>query len=685
MIKKFVLIFLVSGIYLMTAGQNVPVAVSDTASATLGQYVTVNVISNDYHPDGLEFKVTACYGAVSFTDSTLTFYMEYDRFYHQQTDTLKYGYQLKDENGDFGLESFGNVWLLFDASHYTDTIDIGNISASIFSYASLFWPGPTQEDHINHFEFPKGSGKSLNFSTKLWLGGIDGSGNLRLAAERYRQTGIDYWEGPLSVSEGNVSIDTATPVNWHRAWKLSSAEINHHLAHWQDIDYNPIENIKNWPAHGDESLDQSHNLAPYVDVDGDNQYDPYKGDYPLIKGDQCVFFIFNDWRFHTETQGESIGLEAHAMAYAFDEPENDAFFNTVFINYRLINRSSQTFSETYLGIFSDFDIGFALDDYIGCDVSRGAFYGYNGNEIDGNGEPQAYGENPPAQAVVFLGGPYLDANDTDDPSGGCDESINGVGFGDGVVDNERYGLTNFMSWWGGSSIHGAPNVADEYYNYLQSKWRNGTPLTYGGDGYSGNDSIGVRAKFLFPGLTDPCWWGTNGTMPDGDPDWKEETSVDGEPSVPADRRGIGSMGPFTFLAGATHNIDIAFVAARGDDGPYSSVDLLKIYIDTVRGRFFQNPDDFGNQWLALEEETINNQDNLKVYPNPATDELWIDYNADGRTIIYSIYDLYGRQLITKQISTVSTFSISLNEFEEGIYIVTIHDKNLLLTAKILKR
>ena len=106
--------------------------------------------------------------------------------------------------------------------------------------------------------------------------------------------------------------------------------------------------------------------------------------------------------------------------------------NTVFFSYKIFNRSSHTYNDTYIGLFTDFDIGYANDDYVGCDVSRGAYYGYNSDSIDGSGEPGSYGDVIPAQGIVILGGPLMDANGLDDPTGQCDESINGVGFGDGI-------------------------------------------------------------------------------------------------------------------------------------------------------------------------------------------------------------------------------------------------------------
>src|SRR5208283_4793422 len=91
---------------------------------------------------------------------------------------------------------------------------------------------------------------------------------------------------------------------------------------------------------------------------------------------------------------------------------NDA----TFYSFEIINRSTYTLTDTYFSQWSDFDVGWAWDDYCGCDVVRGLGYEYNGTEIDGNGQPWAYGANPPAIGMVFFQGPYLDPVGYDRPA-----------------------------------------------------------------------------------------------------------------------------------------------------------------------------------------------------------------------------------------------------------------------------
>ncbi|MEZ4830315.1 MAG: hypothetical protein R3C61_29120 [Bacteroidia bacterium] len=39
---------------------------------------------------------------------------------------------------------------------------------------------------------PKGSNRHSMFASSLWIGGLDESGQLRVAAQTYRQSGIDF-------------------------------------------------------------------------------------------------------------------------------------------------------------------------------------------------------------------------------------------------------------------------------------------------------------------------------------------------------------------------------------------------------------------------------------------------------------------------------------------------------------
>ena len=654
-------------------------AVNDTVfePVKIGEFVTVNVTANDYDPDGDNISIANAWESYSHTDSTITYFIDFS-LYGGVSGSIEFNYKIKDEFGLSATTSIAKVVLKTMINNGYAFLDVNNISARFNAFGNHFWDLPGGVGA--HYEFPKGSGHNSIWNLTLWLGGIDENSQLRLAAERYQQVGTDYWTGPLSFDNNNVWIDTVQVSHWFKVWKLSKEEVEYHIFHWNDPGYEPIDNILNWPAHGDPELGQSFYLAPFIDTNNDSIYEPLQGDYPLIRGDQTLFFIFNDQKPHTETSGQPIGIEIQGFAYAFNAPDNPQLNNTTFLSYKIFNRSQHTLTDTYAGLFCDIDLGYAWDDFVGCDVARGAFYGYNGTEIDGNGEPEAYGANPPAQGIVVLGGPYMDADGEDNPSGECNESINGVGFGDGIMDNERFGMNKFIYFNnGGLPYSNDPSFDFEYYNYLMNIWMDGIVMEYGGNGHPSSGAYGPAASFMFPGLSDPCYWGTGGIAPFGPVEWTEETAG----NQPFDRRGLCSMGPFTLEPGAFHKIDIAFVTARGDS-LINSVDLLKSYIDSVKTFYYQDPDHFGYQYLGTNDLTLSDNE-MYIYPNPAKEFISIHYPTKSGTAKYTIYNSFGQVVKSGYIYQGNKETISINALNKGVHIIKINDGGSSFTQKFIKQ
>ncbi len=311
---------------------------------------------------------------------------------------------------------------------------------------------------------------------------------------------------------------------------------------------------------------------------------------PLF-GDQTFFWIFNDkGNVHSESQGQPIGMEIRAQAFAFST--NDEVNNMTFYNYVLINQGTQTLQDTYFGTWIDCDIGGHVDDFVGCDVQRGLGYSYNGNAVDlPSTLSPGYGENPPAVGVDFFEGPYQDADEIDNPlTTDINEAIElrgipyrgiGIGYGDGIIDNERYGMRKFLYHNSGSSPNGVPEAPTHFYNYLRGFWRNGQRMAYGGNALTeaSGANLDIAADYMFPGDTDPFNWGTLGTAVDA---WTEISS--GNP--PADRRFMQSAGPFTLEPGEFNNITMGVVYARSFSGdPFESVKLLQSADDKAQALF----------------------------------------------------------------------------------------------------
>jgi len=534
-------------------------------------------------------------------------------------------------------------------------LNINNVRTRINAGGDMWWDLPSGTGS-KYYVPANGSATSL-FAGSLWIAGTDVNNQLKCAAVRFRQDGNDFWTGPLTI-EG-AAIDDVTCAQWDQIFNITRAQVDEFLLHW-DEETNSINTsdgytipkiIQEWPAHPETvgtTAGVSHYLAPFYDRNGDGEYNAANGDYPyydidnelchtkiptmeeelrgtvhgsiladqVLKGDQTLWWIFNDkGNSHTESNGSPIGIEVRGQAFAF--ATNDEINNMTFCSYEIINRSTYTLTGTYFCPWTDVDLGHGWDDFVGCDVQRGLGYGYNGTAIDGNGEPESYGDQPPAVGVDFFQGPYMDADQLDNPKYNfnvtvsyvidpvthdtietvydttsmtqlCDESINGVNFGNGIVDDERFGMRRFLYHNNTTDPTGDPRDAAQTYLLLRGYWRDGNKMQYGGNAYPGAEgTVGPACDFMFPGDTDPCNWGTGG-IPPGDgyntngKYWTEE-QVGNQPN---DRRFMQSAGPFTLLPGAVNYITFGVPWARATSGgPYASVELLRVTDDKCQALF----------------------------------------------------------------------------------------------------
>ena len=526
-------------------------------------------------------------------------------------------------------------------------LDINNVRTRINAGGDMWWDLPSGTGS-KYFIPANGSATSL-FAGSLWIAGVDVNNQLKCAALRFRQVGNDYYTGPLTV-DGKASITPETCAKWDKIFKITRAEVDEFLANYQAGNVEEIPSIiANWPAirSGDDPEGIAYYLAPFYDADGDGDYNPANGDYPyyditnelchtkiptmeeevygtmhgsiladqVLKGDQTLWWIFNDkGAAHTESGGQAIGIEVRAQAFAF--ATNDEINNMTFYSYEIINRSTYTLTGTYFSPWTDVDLGYGYDDYVGCDVERGLGYGYNGAYIDGSGEPEAYGAQPPALGIDFFQGPYMDADGIDNPkyettivktfdhidpatndsiftfdtvygNQMVDESINGVNFGNGIIDDERFGMRRFVYHNNSSADNGDPSTAPQYYNYLRGIWKNGAKMRYGGDAFSSSDVVGPECDFMFPGDSDPWNWGTGGNAPNGGFNtggkyWTEEQCG----NAPNDRRFMQSAGPFTLEPGAVNYITFGVPWARATSGgAWASVELLRVVDDKCQALF----------------------------------------------------------------------------------------------------
>jgi len=221
------------------------------------------------------------------------------------------------------------------------------------------------------FEWPKGSGKTANYASGLWIGGKRGD-TVRVAVAEYS---YEFDAGPIINGQ---PANPADPI-----WRMYSIRRGDNRAN--SIDY------AEWPTQ--------YGAPATKAADGSR--------IPELIGDRTIWCVFNDAdpAKHREFQTPPLGVEVQLTAFAFDRP--DALGDNIFYKWKIINKSGENIDSMYVTIWSDVDLGDSGDDLDGCDTTLGLGYTYN-DGIDGT-----YGTQTPATGFVFLQGPIVPGTPAD--------------------------------------------------------------------------------------------------------------------------------------------------------------------------------------------------------------------------------------------------------------------------------
>jgi len=76
---------------------------------------------------------------------------------------------------------------------------------------------------------------------------------------------------------------------------------------------------------------------------------------------------------------------------------------------------------------------------------------------------------------------------------------------------------------------------------------------------------------------------------------------------------------------------------------------------------------------------------LELYPNPVSDVLTIAYEGDhSKTNTIEIYNAQGRIVYKKAVQPAAGFSVTLNDFLPGLYIVLVKHTTFISSGTFLK-
>lgn len=486
-------------------------------------------------------------------------------------------------------------------------LDINNVRTLLFDGGDMWW------DLIccPRYEIPKvddpGSIKRHSmYAASIWVSGKElGTNNIYLMSQTYRTSNnFSFWPGPIDAVTAFTTKERCQV--WDKMFKINRTEVADFEARFaaglvRTTDDIP-SSVLRWPGRGNpylptirgfEGIDMSYDLARFIDRDGNGIYDPLAGDSPRLPGreaessgaDQCIFWVMNDVgnqkRFGgTTTNNRPIGMEiqTEAFAYATSDYTNDM----TFYRQKLINKGTTILSDCYFGQWADPDLGFSSDDYVQFNVPRGLAICYNGDDFDEG--VQGYGSNPPSIAIDFFKGPMADPND------GIDNDR------DGIIDEagELIIASNFVYYNNASDPKvGDPTVAQDYFNFMRSIWKDNSPMTY--DLKNGTAALGTNVQgvgpapkcvFIFPGASDNVGWGNGGSPTNPKPlaAWTEV--VAGNP--PGDRRMLTNAGAFTLRPGAINELTIGVVWARTTTGGATGSFNKLLAADDAAQKLFDN-------------------------------------------------------------------------------------------------
>ena len=338
--------------------------------------------------------------------------------------------------------------------------------------------------------------------------------------------------------------------------------------------------------------------APFIDRNGNGLYDPpptFSGsftaddlmpgnyDEPGIAGcagalpaDQVLWNVFNDLDRNMTTVlygSEPMGLELQRTVWGYER--TDALGDVFFKRLRMINKGgvdvdgaggpgSFYIDSMYVAQWSDPDVGFNVDDLVGCDTVLDVGFAYNDNYQDK--EYDRFNLAPPALGYDILQGAAI-------LSPGSTGVIN---FKE-KKDVKNLGMTAFVYVRPSGPLvdpsNGYPNTLC-WYRMMQGYYPEfHAPMRY----------------YPFPAGMEPGPFVLSGDPVAG------SGFLDGlgevYSRVAGDRRFLCSSGPFSMAPGDTQEVIIAVVCGIGADR-LSSVSVMKFndrYAQCMYDRFFRMP------------------------------------------------------------------------------------------------
>ncbi|MBU2444695.1 MAG: T9SS type A sorting domain-containing protein [Bacteroidetes bacterium] len=472
--------------------------------------------------------------------------------------------------------------------------------------AGFYWPGG------------KFALKSAVYQDGLVFGGIMGN-EIHVGGSAFR----------TSLQAGNI-LSNGLPSNpadsTFKVWKYRD--------NWQTLppgnERNRFEfDYYNWPVQVG---------APWIDFNNDGVYTP-GFDKPKLWGDETNWMVMNavdSSLSYSAFMSTPVGLEIHSHIYAYSY--TNFLKDVIFKKYRIINKSNKTINNFILSYWSDFDLGNASDDYVGCDSTLNLGIGYNGDEYD-----YIYGI-PPAIGYLLLQGPIVEGSSSDSAF-----------FDDKWLKGYRnLSMGSFTpiikGWYQGTTD---PYNKGTWYNNLRGlKTVSGTPQ-------------------IDPNTNLPTKFGLAGDPVKGS-GWYEGTGWPGGPN-PYDRRMMMNSESFTFAPSDTQEVVYAILISQKINRLTSYVDL-KTKAKAVRDFYYYG---ILTEFKGEEKPIISDFTLSQNFPNPFNSSTNINFQIPTNSrVTLKVYDILGREvktMINNELLNIGRYQVILDgtRLPSGVYFYSI--------------
>lgn len=357
------------------------------------------------------------------------------------------------------------------------------------------------------FEWPKGSLKFARYASGIWIGALVND-SIRICIAEYDYEYLPGWINSSHVPEGKDDAN-------FKVYNISP---------------NDTTDYPGWRTYGKQQ-------GAYTDSLGN----------PFLMGSQTQFYSYTDGypEAHGNNAGSTRPLNAVILQTNWSYAVNGPLSNMAFSEFRIINRGTQDWTNCYIALWTDDDLGTATDDAVGVDTVLSLGFTYNFDNDDGQ-----YGSAPPAVGYDYFRGPIVPS------TGDTVKFYSPPGSNNLVVkpDYKQLGVSAFNTYENGTD---PANYIQTYYN-LQGKKRDGTSWI--------NPITNAATPFVYSG--------------------NPETGAGWNSSAGNDVRTIQCAGPITVPAGDTQFVVVAQLIAKGENNLKSVTSLKRL--SAAAQRIFDN-------------------------------------------------------------------------------------------------